>query len=127
MRQRLSAKKLVVATYLQCILAGDAGDYMGPERRTLSRRRGRPRQIPQDPASAMRDLERVGLDRRLLYVRQLRAPDLALDCRHGDYPCARGAIDSALLGWPRRGHSRRGVLAPGAEAQRERFGAEGHG
>lgn len=63
MRQRLSAKKLVVAIYLQCIPAGDAGDYMGPERRALPRRRGRPRQIPRDPASAVRDRGRLGLDR----------------------------------------------------------------
>jgi hypothetical protein len=47
MRQRLSAKKLVVATYLQYIPADGADYHTGSERRALPQCGGYLRQIPQ--------------------------------------------------------------------------------
>jgi hypothetical protein len=109
MRQRLSVKKLVVATYLQCIRADNADYHTRLERRALPRYREYLRQIPRDQASAVRDQEHLGLGRRLLHLRRLRAPDRSPGRHRVDYHRARGGsggIDNTLLGWPRRGHPR---------------------
>ena len=130
MKQRLSAKKLVIATRLQHIPAGGDGAHTGPERRVLSSRRGRTRQVARDPDSTVRDQGRLGLGSHILHIQQLRVPGRTLDRHHMDYTRARrgpDGVDVTLLGWPLRGCPRRAVLVPHAAVQRRRFGAENHG
>src|SRR4028118_1297377 len=129
MRERLSVKKLVVATYPQYIPASGDGAHTKPERRALVSRRGCPCQASQAPASAVRDHGRLGLGRRLHQLQWLRVPSWALGPSHEDCPRAQGlswrdlgGVDGALLGWPRRGYPRRAVLVPHAVVRRERFG-----
>jgi hypothetical protein len=121
MRPRLSAKKLVFATYLQYISAGGEGARrkLGLERRALPSRRGRLCQISEDSNCAVRAQGPFGPGSHILHTQQLRVPDQALDQGHGDYPRARGlsrggpgGVDGALFRWPRRGHPRRAVLVP---------------